>query len=230
MNSQSDLSSLPQPGPMPHDAEEYAHKYSLTHFINSYYQIRDCLSYAPKHVLVIGVGVGLEPILLRNKFGIEVITLDIDSGFKPDCVGSVHMMPMFSDLQFDVCIVSHVLEHLPFRYFEESLREIARIARHAVIFLPYGGRHLEWKFSYAQRFREYKLALTIPPLRKISGESLDLQQGEHYWECGYRNFDVKKITAIMARYFSIDACYHNPEWKYSINFNLSSSYVIKPSL
>ena len=32
--------------------------------------------------------------------------------FKPDVVGSVHDMSMFGDLQFDVAIASHVLEHL----------------------------------------------------------------------------------------------------------------------
>lgn len=212
-----------QPRPMPHNAEEYAQKYSITHFVNSYYQIRDCLRYSPEHVLVVGVGVGLEPILLREKFGIKVSTLDIDPGFKTDYVGSIHTMPMFLDRQFDVCIASHVLEHLPFRYFEESLQEIARVAKHAVIFLPYGGRHLEWKFSYAQRVREYKVTLNIPPLKKISGEALDLQNGEHYWECGYRKFGIKRITTIMARHFVVDTFYHNPDWKYSINFNLTSS-------
>ncbi len=211
-----------QPLPMPHDAKEYSRKYSLTNFINAYYQIRDCLNYAPSKVLLVGVGVGLETIILREKFGILVSTIDIDSGFSPDFIGSVHSMEMFSDMQFDVAIVSHVLEHLPFSFFSTSLKELARVAKHAIIYLPYGGRHLEWKFSYAQRCREFSFKLTIPPLKKTTGELRELQNGEHYWECGYRNFSVMKISRIISNYFEIDGCYQNPDWKYSINFKLTS--------
>jgi hypothetical protein len=208
---------------MPHDADQYAASYSLTHFINAFYQIRDCLRYSPRRALVVGVGVGLEPILLREKFGVDVTTLDIDPGFRPDYIGSVHDMPMFSEGQFDVCIASHVLEHLAFdSYFEKAVREISRVANHAVIYLPYAGRHLEWKFSYAQGVMEYSLQLTIPPMNTITGDTPDLQHGEHYWECGYRHFGVASIAQIIARHFLIDECYHNLDWKYSLNFNLTS--------
>lgn len=213
---------MSEPAPMPHDAKDYATKYSLTHFINMYYQIRDCMSYNPSKTLLIGVGVGMEAIILREKFCVAVSTLDIDPGFRPDFVGSVHSMDMFDDMQYDVAIVSHVLEHLPFRYFPSSLSELARVARHVILYLPYGGRHLEWRLIYAQRYREYSAKLTIPPIKKVSGEALELQTGEHYWECGYRNFSVSKISKIISQYFDIDACYQNRDWKYSMNFKLTS--------
>jgi hypothetical protein len=90
---------------MPVDAQEYAKAVSLTHYINACYAISDALAYHPKRILLIGVGVGLEPILLRHKFGLDVTTFDIDAGFHPDVVGSVHKMDMFPNKEFDVAVV-----------------------------------------------------------------------------------------------------------------------------
>lgn len=210
------------PQPMPVSAKEYSAKYSLINFINAYYQIRDCMQYSPSTILIVGVGVGLEAILLREKFGLQVSTFDIDPGFKSDYVGSVHSMEVFRDQQFDVCIVSHVLEHLPFKYFEPSLKEVARIAKHAIVYLPYGSRHLEVKFIRAQREKEYSIKCTIPRFKIIDGTKPELCGGEHYWECGYRNFEVAKIKALISNYFILDNIYHNDDWHFSLNFCLTS--------
>lgn len=211
-----------QPQPMPVDAQEYATAVSLTHYINTYYEIRDAMSYGPKRILLVGVGVGIEPILLRQKFGLDVTTFDIDPGFHPDVVGSVHKMDMFTNKQFDVVIVSHVLEHLPFSFVPAALEELSRVAHHAVIYLPFGGRHFEWKFTYAQRYREYALRLRVPPLKRVDGQTPSLQNGQHFWECGYRGFGVSKIRSLLSRFFTIDEMYHNRDWTYSLNFRLTS--------
>ena len=112
---------------MPEDADIYSNRYSLTNFINAYYQIRDCMSYQPNNVLLIGVGVGIESMLLKNKFNVILSTLDIDPGFTPDFVGSVHDLSQFKNNQFDVIIASHVLEHLAVPYLDRCLSELARV-------------------------------------------------------------------------------------------------------
>lgn len=215
------MQAAPQPERMPLDVQKFASAYSQTNFLNAYYQIRDVLSYQPKRILIIGVGVGLEPIILRHKFKLDVSTLDIDNEFQPDYVGSVHQMDMFSSQQFDAVIASHVLEHLPFSYFPTCLKELC-VAKHAVIYLPYAGRNLEWKFTWSQRYREYSIKLHIPPKGRISGQQRELQQGYHYWECGYPDFSVKTISSMIDKYFLIDCMYHNQDWKYSMNFRLTS--------
>jgi hypothetical protein len=211
---------------MPEDAHEYAHHISVTNFINAYYQIRDALTYQPHRVLVIGVGVGIEIAVLRSKFGITVETFDIDPDFQPDHVGSVHDLSRFSDQSFDVVIASHVLEHLPFSFFRDALSELSRVAKHAVIYLPYGGKHLEMCLSVSQRRREWKLRLHVPPVfRRISGEEPELQNNAHYWECGYPGYSVDTIRQYLEEVFYIDGCYHNDDWKYSLNFLLTSRRV-----
>jgi predicted SAM-dependent methyltransferase len=212
---------------MPVDAKEYAGKLSLTNFVNAHCQIRDTMRYQPERVLIVGIGVGLEPLILRHKLHRDVCTLDIDAGFNPDYVGSVHDMRMFSDGQFDVVIASHILEHLPFSYFRDCLSELARVANHAIVYLPWGGKHLEWKFIVSQRRWEYSIRLHLPPWKRVDGEHPDLQAAHHYWECGYPGFSIKTIASIMAEYFCIDDMYHNHDWKYSLNFLLTSR-VAKP--
>ena len=206
---------------MPVDAERYRNAISLTTFVNSYYQVRDVLRFSPRSVLIVGVGTGIEPVLLRHRFGLAVTTLDIDARFQPDVVGSVHDLSAFRPDQFDVALVSHVLEHMPFAYFEPALEQLARVARNAVIYLPYGGRHLEWRFTLSQRVREWGLRLRIPPLRRVSGATPDLDGGDHYWELGFPGFSIDRISTLIARHFRILDRYHNQDWKYSYNFVLS---------
>jgi hypothetical protein len=210
------------PRPMPLSGREYAERISVTNFINAYYQVRDALCYSPRTVLVVGVGVGLEPVLLHNRFAMDVTTYDIDPGFGADHVGSVHEMTMFNAGQFDLCIVSHVLEHLPFRYFEPALLEIARVARHALIYLPFGLRFFEFKFVRAQREKEYGLSFTVPRWRKIDGTKPELCGGAHYWEVGYRNFETWRLRETISKYFIVDSIYHNRDWTYSMNFRVTA--------
>ena len=215
-------SPLLPPRPMPESAATYAERVSLTNFINAYYQIRDCLAYAPATVLLVGVGAGIERSLLRDRFGLEVTTLDIDAGFQPDYVGSVHEMPMFAARQFDVAIVAHVLEHLDFRYFTPALAEIARVARHALLYLPFGGRHPQVRVTGVSARLDFRARCSLSPLQRIDGTQPVLCGGEHYWECGYRGFEVPRIRRLIEEYFQVDECYHNPEWSYSLNFRLTA--------
>lgn len=207
---------------MPADAREYAGRFSVVNFINAYYQVRDCLAYQPKTVLVVGLGVGLEPVLFRERFGLAVTTLDIDPEFGPDEVGSVHDLSRFGDQQFDVLLASHVLEHLPFSLFGTCLSEIARVAAHAVIYLPLAGRHLGLKLTHRQRQQEWDWLTTVPPFRRISGEVMELQAGQHYWEIGYRGFSKGRIAGFLEACFLIDEAYQNREWHYSMNYRLTS--------
>src|ERR1700758_4049693 len=126
---------------MPVDRQEWSRKLNLSNFVNSYYQYRDLQRVGTcKKVLIVGPGQGLDKLVLKWR-GYEVTTFDIDGTFQPDYLGSVHDLSQFGDGQFDAVIASHVLEHLPEPYLTPSLRELARVARYALIYLPIHRRH-----------------------------------------------------------------------------------------
>ena len=62
---------------------------------------------------------------------------------RPDVLGSIHRLDMFEDKQFDLILASHVLEHLAVAYLDQSLKEMARVAKYSVVYLPVHGRHFQ---------------------------------------------------------------------------------------
>src|SRR5690606_38064831 len=116
----------------------------------AYYAYRDISNLVQRgRVLIIGPGQGLDTAILKWR-DYEVTTLDIDSTFDPDFVASAHEMRMFGDAQFDVVVVSHVLEHIPAPFLDKTLLEISRVANYALVYLPVAGRHsqLRWKTGF----------------------------------------------------------------------------------
>ena len=96
------------------------------------------------------------------------------------------------------------------------------VSKHALIYLPYGGRHPEIKFSGLTRFLNLHLRFYIPPFKRVDGLKPVLCGNAHYWECGYKGFSIKEIKNIISKYFIIDKTYHNKDWSFSINFCLTS--------
>ncbi|MBK9130715.1 MAG: methyltransferase domain-containing protein [Gammaproteobacteria bacterium] len=216
-------STIPEPHVMPIDREKWKEKLSLCNFINAYYHYRDLVSVGGiKSVLLIGPGQGLEAGILRSR-GFSVTTFDIDNTFRPDITGSVHDMTMFSNSQFDSVIASHVLEHLAEPYLDQSLSEISRIGRSALIYLPVAGRHMQ--FRWIAGFKNIDLTFTIDLFnyfRRHDGKSAKYCSGQHYWEIGVKGFRKKEITQRIRNHFEILHKYRNKDWPPSYNFVLKS--------
>lgn len=211
-----DMNALPSFDPkIQLPADSYRARLGLTNFINAHAQIRDCMRFAPHKVLIIGGGAGLEAAILRS-WNIEVTVMDIDPALNPDVLGSVDNLSMFADKQFDVAIVSHVLEHLPYEYFDRCLSEIARVSKHALIYLPFACLVPELRFSIEPIFVK-RIRLRIPLFWKNHKFN-----GEHYWEIGVKGHSLSKTRQAIAQHFDIVADYHNWDWKYSYNFVVKS--------
>src|SRR5258708_32879657 len=129
---------------MPVDKAVWLSQLHLSNFNNAFCEYRDVQAYTRAHkILIVGPGQGLEVTVFRSR-GYDVTTYDIDREFTPDHLGSVHDMSCFTNKQFDVVIASHVLEHMSFSYFDTALKELGRVAHHALIYLPFAGRHIDF--------------------------------------------------------------------------------------
>jgi SAM-dependent methyltransferase len=213
----------PLPTTMPVDRAEWSSQLHLSNFVNSYYQYRDVQSLPGiRKILVVGPGQGLDTLILRWR-GYEVTTLDIDETFRPDHVGSVHEMPFFGDAQFDVVIASHVIEHFAVAYLDQALRELARVAGFALIYVPVHGLCLQARFF--TNFRGLSLSPTVDLFNffeRPDGVTPRYMEGQHFWELGMRGFRVRDLRRRFSKSFEVLRDYRNRDWTPSYNFVLQS--------
>ena len=205
------------------DRAAWVKQLHLSNFVNSYYQFRDVQSLPNvRRLLVVGPGQGLDTAVFRWR-GYEVVTFDIDATFNPDVIGSVHEMKAFAEHEFDVVIASHVVEHLPVAYLDDALRELARVARFALIYLPSSGRPIAFSFSPGFRGLRWSCVVDVYNwFREPDPDRAVFAAGEHYWEVGRRGFSRRSLARRLRGHFRILKQYRNPDWLLSVNFVLQS--------
>ena len=208
---------------MPVDREHWRRQLDLSNFVNAYYQYRDVLRFEDcRRVLIVGPGQGLATEVLKWR-GYAVTTLDIDPTFEPDVVGSVHDMAMFRDGAFEAVIASHVLEHFAVTYLDRALAELARVAGHALIYLPVAGRHVQARVQPGFKGIDMSLLFDVfNYLHRPSGVDAKYCGGQHFWEVGMRGFRVRDVKRRMSAHFEVLDVYRNRDWNPSVNFVLRS--------
>ncbi len=184
-------------------SEHYFKNYDKeTRWISYWHQISGVSKTKPKKVLEIGIGNKTVTNYLKRR-GIEVVTVDIDENLGPNYVCSVtELSDHFERNSFDTVLCAEVLEHLPFKYFEESLSEISKITKYyAVLTLPHAGANFKVRVKVPY-FKELNLYLKIPLFWKK--HEFD---GQHYWEIGKKGFSLNKIKKEIKNYFEIEKTY-----------------------
>jgi SAM-dependent methyltransferase len=158
-------------------------------FFSYWHQINEILSLDAGEVLEIGKGNGFVSNYLLGR-GKKLFLLDIDKGLIPDVVGTVREIPFCSET-FDVVACYEVLEHLPYEFFCDVLKELYRVSKSYVILsLPdRSGRAYKFHIQIPM-FGELKSLITIPRLKPIEWKF----DGQHYWEIGTRGYSIQKIN------------------------------------
>jgi ubiquinone/menaquinone biosynthesis C-methylase UbiE len=175
-----------------------------------WHQINEVISLQPAKLLEAGIGTGLVADYLKVR-GIDITTIDVVHGLKPDITASVLAMP-FPTETFDIITCYEVLEHLPYSDFPKALKELARVARkHVILSLP-------------DVTTVYKLHIELPKMRPIKKliphpfprSTVHKYDGEHHWEIGKTGYALQKIELditrsrfkILKTYRVFELCYH----------------------
>jgi len=195
--------------------EHYFKEYTTKkRWICYWHQIDEVLKTKPKKILEIGIGNKTVSDYLKNQ-NIKITTVDIDKNLKPDYVCSVTDLSKYlKEKSFDTVLCAEVLEHLPFEYFEKSLKEIKRVTKnYAIISLPYVCINFRFSFKFPL-FKQKKIFIQMPLYKKHEFD------GEHYWEIGKKKYPLNKIKKIIQKYFLIEKNYLVWEHPYNMFFIL----------
>lgn len=174
-------------------------------WISYWYQIKEVLRTGGKKVLEIGIGNRTVSNYLKER-RLKITTVDIDPNLNPDYVCSVTELTKFlNSNSFDVILCAEVLEHLPFRDFKKSLKELYQVSKKWVVLsLPYAGPSFSLSLKLP-RMNKKSLKLKIPlNIRHKFG-------GQHYWEIGKKGYPLKKIVRILGQSFEVVRIYLPPE-------------------
>lgn len=191
---------------------------SKSRFIMSYYQCRDVLNLDPNSVLIIGIGNGIEGYYF-GKLGIKVVTVDIDPLLEPDYTADVRNLPEDITMdRFDVILCSHVLEHLPFKYFDSVIENFSKIGKYLVLYLPPSVLQLRLKLEVQPYVCDLNLNFSLPLLFWKEYRF----NGQHYWQLYRKNHPTREVNKIINWYYNILKAYQCPDYHYSYNWVLES--------
>ncbi|MDR1199765.1 MAG: class I SAM-dependent methyltransferase [Prevotellaceae bacterium] len=187
----------------------------LPRWTSYWHQIKETLAFAPKTVLVIGVGDNIIGTLLTAQ-GIRVYTFDFDKNLHPDFEGDVtNIDTILGDKRFDVILCCQVLEHLPRDRFEDVLRQLSQHAGNVIISLP-------------DSAIKYKFEIKLPVVKTIKINMYIHNffkkhkfDGEHYWEIGTRGHTRRSVLKSMAKFFTVNKWYLAPYNPYHLFFILN---------
>lgn len=193
-------------------------KVSKSRFIMSYYQCRDVLNLNPKSILIVGVGSGLEGYYFK-KLGLKVVTVDFDPSLEPDYVADVRKMPeAITTDRFDVILCSHVLEYIPFKYFDEVLRNFSKFGKHLVLYLPPSVLQFRFNLAIQPYVSDFNLNFSLPLLFWKEYKF----NGQHLWQLYRKNHPKRKLDEVINIYYDVLEEYQCPDYHYSYNWILKS--------
>lgn len=174
-----------------YDFMKYNH---IKRWSSYWYQIKEILELNPKSVLEVGPGSGIIGYILKQQ-EITYKTIDFAKYLRPDYIGDVRNFNL--NKKFDLVMACQVLEHMPYKYFIKSLKNMEKHSnKDIIISLPYFGPFIKFEFLL------YPI-IKINYLKKIFFPKKLEFDGEHYWEIGRKNYSLKKITIDLENNFIV---------------------------
>lgn len=189
--------------------------YNINRYLNKknwydyYYQFHQTIIFNPENCLIIGIGDGITPHLLKKY--IDVTTFDVNKDLKPDILGDVrNITDFFPDKKFDIIICCEVLEHIDYDDFLKVIKELSIIGKYLILSLPYQYLGIKVSFRITPFQKDEKsFILGIPYFfKKFKPTS------EHLWEIGFKGYPLKTILNEIKKYYLIENTFrviYNPQ-------------------
>lgn len=159
-------------------------------------------SVGARRILEVGPGPGIVTAALRA-CGLDVVTVDIDAGTRPDVVADVRRLDeAFEPGSFDAVAAFEVLEHLTLADAQLALDRMARVSRsHVVISLPYTGVTVRFvaRLFEIDSDRPLRIGWRMPAFWR-SRPMCD----EHRWEPGLRGCSLASVRRMLQGAFVIE--------------------------
>lgn len=162
-------------------------------WVSYYWQIACTLDPIPASVLEVGVGDGVFGRYLEETAYVPYTSVDIADDLHPDILGSITDLPIANDT-YDTACCFQVLEHLPFEVFEQSIKELSRVAQHKIIIsVPDCRPYFKFQIKLPL-FPSFNRIIKLPFTHRVR-----LGSG-HQWEIGYPGFPLERIREILGRH------------------------------
>lgn len=177
-------------------------------FISYQTQIECILNKNPKKILEVGIGNGTLANYLKNN-SYSVTTCDIDKELNPDKIGDIKKLP-FKNNSFDTVVCFEVLEHLKWKDFERSIKELNRVSsKWIIISIPYSCLSFSFwtKFPLSNFIKKPFVSTCIRIPKFYVKHKFD---GEHYWEAGKKGYSLYKIQKKVKKIVNIENEFYNP--------------------
>src|SRR3989344_9436298 len=171
----------------------------LPRFISYFYQIDAIEKLNVREVFEFEIGIGFLSNYLK-RMGFKVITCDIDKNLSPDYVSDIRSINLKK--KFECVTAYEILEHMPFRDLELSLRNLSNLSkRYVIISIPYSTAYLEFavKYPFIKKLMGKELInvlVSIPFFFSKKG-----WDKTHSWELGRRGYPKSRIKRILRKQF-----------------------------
>lgn len=187
------------------ESYQFGRYVSINRWCSYYYQINEVQKLKDVHsILLVGIGDGIVVNILKN-LGYQVATLDFDKNLNPDIVGTVTDIGKIVTEKYDCIMCCQVLEHIPFEYLENVLRQFKKITnKNIIISLPLNHLKLLKAKIYLPFIHDISIKILIPKFWQHKYRLEKEGWGEHYYEIGInKKCNRKAIRKIMKEHFNI---------------------------
>lgn len=166
----------------------------------TYAELVKCvLRIKPFKIMEIGIGNRLVSDILE-KIGFSIKVLDIDKSLQPDYVMDIRddAILQFKN-EFDLIIVSQVLEHIKYSEFLKVINNLNKITKKLILTLPYTNYNsyfLGIKINFhIKRHRSIQLGYKFfqKKIHHRTDHPRYTLDNVHHWEIGKEGFSIRKI-------------------------------------